>query len=80
MFQNCYDKLKERKDALLEVNPAAVRREEGLRQMYRDIQQSSHAPVVAKAMPEQFPIDDPMNVPTENPFTLNPEALMARVG
>jgi hypothetical protein len=39
-----------------------------------------HAPVVAKATPEQFPVNDPMNVPTGNPFTLNPEALMARVG
>ena len=80
MLQNCYDKLKERKDASLEANPAAVRREEGLRQVFREIRQSADAPVVAKAMPEQFPIDDPMNVPTGDPFTLNPEASMARVG
>jgi hypothetical protein len=80
MLQDCYDKLKARKDASLEANPAAVRREEGLRQVFREIRQSVHAPAVSKATPEQFPIDDPINVPAGNPFTLNPEAAMARVG
>jgi hypothetical protein len=37
MLQNCYDKLKERKDALLEANPAAVHQEEGLWQVYQEI-------------------------------------------
>ena len=82
MLQNCYDtKLKESKDTLLEANPVAVRRKEGIWQVYREIRQIVHAPVVAsKAMPEQFPINDLMNVPIGgDPFKLNPEASRARV-
>jgi hypothetical protein len=60
MLQDCYDKLM--KDASLEANPAAVRREE-LRQVFREIRRV-HAPAVSKATPEQF-IDDPTNVPAE---------------
>jgi hypothetical protein len=37
MLQNCYDKLKERKDASLKANSAAVRQEEELWQVYQEI-------------------------------------------
>ena len=78
ILQNCYEKLKERKDTWLDANPVAVRQEEGLQEVYREIRQIAHAPVVAEAKPQQFPIVDPMNVPILGDlFTSNPEASMA---
>jgi hypothetical protein len=71
MLQDCYDKLKARKDASLEVPPQQCAEKKDFDKCFEKFDRA-HAPAVSKATPEQFPIDDPLMSPQKS-FTLNPE-------
>jgi len=79
MLQDCYDSLQARKVAALEATEEAKNRMVSLRGTMRDIRSRVIAPTVAIAEPEAFPMEE-KDVPPGDPFTLNPQVAMAKVG